>query len=183
MANGSDVVEIGEQLCRSFRAVRNHSDPSAWWVDPITLRAVGPALAALHCDSAPTVVAAIESRGFVLGPLVAIELGVGFAEIRKNVHPEVAGERLIRSTTPPDYHRRSMTLTLRPHLLHPSDRVLLVDDWIETGANATAARDLVIGAEATWIGVATIVDAVPAGTRRQLNVRSLIRSSSLPWQD
>jgi adenine phosphoribosyltransferase len=146
------------------------------------LRDIGAALAGLHREAAPTVVIGIESSGFVLGPLVAVALDVGFAEIRKDLHPEVAGERLLRRTTTPDYRGKSTTLTLRPNLITPSDRVLLVDDWIETGANATAARDIVSDAEATWVGVVVVVDALPSGTRRQLQVRSLARSSSLPWR-
>jgi adenine phosphoribosyltransferase len=165
-----------------FRFVGGVSDPSAWWRDPSLLTEIPAALAELHSDADPTVVAGIEARGFVLGPLVAASLGIGFAEIRKDDHPAEVGEkRLLRRTTPPDYQKRSLTLTARPNLFIPRDRVLLVDDWIETGAQAIAVRDLVEDAEAEWVGVAVVVDAVSPEIRRRLNVRALLRERELPW--
>jgi adenine phosphoribosyltransferase len=62
---------------------------------PTLLAELGPALAELHSDGHPTAVAAIEASGFVLGPLVALSLGVGLVEVRKDVRPADVGERLL----------------------------------------------------------------------------------------
>lgn len=176
------MSDIAARLRESFRWTgEDISDPSRWWSDGETLRELGPALAELFADDGVSVVAGIEARGFVLGPLVAASLGVGFVEVRKDEHPSEIGEQLLRRTTPPDFQGRSLTMTIRRSALGPGDRVLLVDDWIETGAQAIAARDLVHDAEAQWLGVAVIVDAVPSGTRRDLDVRALLREASLPW--
>ncbi|HVV37034.1 MAG TPA: phosphoribosyltransferase family protein [Polyangiaceae bacterium] len=123
-----------------------------------------------------------ESRGFTLGAAVALTLGVGFVEIRKDSKRALEpSELLLRSTTPPDYNQRGLVLTMNRNLLSARDRVLLVDEWIVTGAQATAARDLVEAAEAKWIGVAVILDDVSSDVRRRLNVRSLLRNHELPW--
>lgn len=182
----ADVDSVQDLLRDAFRWTggdedESISDPSSWWRSPGLLSAIGGALAELHREERASVVVGIEARGFLLGPLVALRLAVGFAEVRKGVHPEEAAERLLRRTTPPDYQGRSLILTLRPSLIRPADRVLLVDDWIETGGQATAVRDLVEDAGAHWIGVAAIVDATEAGTRRQLNLRALLREQELPW--
>jgi adenine/guanine phosphoribosyltransferase-like PRPP-binding protein len=50
-----------------------------------------------------------------------------------------------------------------------------------TGAQATAAHDLVRQAEAKWVGVALIVEDIPSELRLRLNVRSLLRKHQLPW--
>lgn len=50
----------------------------------------------------------------------------------------------------------------------------MVDDWIETGAQATAVDRLVEDAGASWVGVAVVVDATTAAVRRDLAVRSLL---------
>jgi adenine phosphoribosyltransferase len=76
--------------------------------------------------------------------------------MRKDVHPDDVGERLLRRATAPDYMGRSLTLTMRSGLLRPADRVLLVDDWMETGGQAIAAMDLVHmprrpGLERPWL--------------------------------
>ena len=153
------------------------ADQAAWWRDAGVLSGIGAAVARLHEGSAVTVVVGVEARGFVVGPLVAVHLGVGFAEIRYDVHPETVGEALLRRTTPPDFNNESKRMTLRRHLVRPSDRVLFVDDWAATGATALTARDLVRDAEATWVGGAVIADQLDSGHRRDLNIRSLLRGS------
>jgi adenine/guanine phosphoribosyltransferase-like PRPP-binding protein len=50
----------------------------------------------------------------------------------------------------------------------------MVDDWIETGAQGTAAQKLVHDAGGAWAGVAAVVDASTAAVRRELAVRSLL---------
>lgn len=176
-------ADLAVRLRESFRFVGKTelSDPSAWWREPELLSELGPALAELFRDEQITSVVGIEARGFVLAPLVATHLRVPFVEIRKDTHQDDVGEQLLRRTTPPDYRDRSLALTVRRHAIRTTDSVLLVDDWIETGAQATAVRDLVADAEATWVGAAVIVDALPAGTRRDLGVRALLRERSLPW--
>ncbi len=86
----------------------------------------------------------------------------------------------LQRTTPPDYQDRHLTLGFRKSLVTSGDRVLFVDDWIETGGQANAAHLLVEDAEATWIGAATVVDALHSNqVRRQLNVRSLLHVREL----
>jgi adenine phosphoribosyltransferase len=132
------------------------------------------ALCTLHADADPSIVTATPARGFILGPLVAQRIGLGFVEIRKDRKGDRHGNALLRRSTPPDYADRDLTLTLRNGLLGARDRVLMIDDWIETGAQAIAARALVHDAGATWVGVATVVDATTAATRRDVNARSLL---------
>jgi adenine phosphoribosyltransferase len=158
-----------------------YADPSGWWRNPELLRDTASALGDLHRDSGITVVAGIESRGFTLGGVTAMALGVGFVEIRKDKKRPLEPTELLRSTTPPDYNQRGLVLTLNRTLLGPRDRVLLVDEWMATGAQATAARDLVEAAEAKWVGVSLVLDDVPSEVRRRLNVRSLLRKHELPW--
>lgn len=63
----------------------------------------------------------------------------------------------------------------RRHLIRPSDHVLVVDDWIDTGATAQAAKALVEECEAHWIGAACIVDGLmEPRLRYELPVRALL---------
>ena len=65
-------------------------------------------------------------------------------------------------------------------LLGPGDRVLLVDDWIETGTQAAACRRLVELAGAEWVGAAVVVDGLEDDARRaDLRVRSLVLDAEL----
>lgn len=180
------MSDLNQQLRDSFKWRDGegdlYADPSGWWRDPELLREAAIALGNLHSDGGLTVVAGIESRGFILGVAAAMALEVGFVEIRKDKKRALEPtELLLRSTTPPDYNERGLVLTLNRTLLGPRDRVLLVDEWMATGAQATAARDLVEAAEAKWVGVSLVLDDVPSEVRRRLNVRSLLRKHELPW--
>ena len=80
----------------------------------------------------------MESRGFILGAPVALELGVGFVPVRK------AG-KLPRPTYAVSYALEYGEATLEVHrdALRPGDRVLLVDDVLATGGTARATVELV----------------------------------------
>ncbi|GIG58742.1 adenine phosphoribosyltransferase [Longispora fulva] len=140
----------------------------ALWRDPEILSALGPALAALH-EGRPTVVAGNQSSGYLLGPLVAAHLGLGFLALRKAPAEVVSALNTARIS---EYE----VLALDPEALTPTDRVLLVDDLVETGTQARAARTLVEGAGATWLGVAAVTayEEYP-----ELGVRALIRWEEL----
>src|ERR1700693_4511683 len=105
-----------------------------------------------------TKVAGIESRGFILGTAAALALGVGFVPIRKSdglfPGPKAPAD------TDSDYRGNRHTLRLQLAALGDDDRVLLVDDWIETGSQARAARQLGARCGARLVGVATIVTEV-----------------------
>jgi adenine phosphoribosyltransferase len=52
--------------------------PTGWWADASILRRLGPVLAELFTDLQPTLVIGPQSRGTLLGALVAVHLGVGW---------------------------------------------------------------------------------------------------------
>lgn len=154
------------------------SDASGWWRSPAILREIGPALAALFRSAGPTVVLAPETSGFLLGPLVARELGVGFVEAYKDGRGLVADRVLVRDA-PTDYRGRAVTLSVRARHLSAADRVLVVDDWAETGAQLIALRGLVLDGGATYVGAAVIVDGCDGRTRATLSLRGLLSRAEL----
>ena len=165
----------GDRIDESLRA-----DVTGWWRDPELLRDLGAALAGLFADERPTVVLGLPSRGVLLGALVARDLGVGLIEARKDPRPAADSDQWLMETTPPDYRDLQLELGFRRALLRPSDRVLLVDDWVATGGQALGAQRLVAAAGATWLGAAVIVDAlVEHRIRRALGVRSLLHDREL----
>ncbi|MFI6306725.1 phosphoribosyltransferase family protein [Amycolatopsis thailandensis] len=157
-----------------------YADVTEWWRRPDLLGSLGPALAHLFADQQPTVVLGPESRGCLLGPLVALRFNVGFVEVRKEQVASSDSDAWLRRTTPPDYKDRHLSLGFRKQLVNGGDRVLFVDDWIETGSQAHCAHLLTQDAEATWLGAATVVDALTNNQiRRRLNVRSLVHIREL----
>ena len=155
-----------------FAWVAGHADVWRWFDDPETLRAIATALVEPFRGGA-TKVAGIESRGFIIGTACALELDVGFVPIRKGggIFP---GPKAVADTAP-DYRGGQQSLRLQRAALDASDRVLLVDDWLETGSQAAGARALVEECGATFLGVAAIVDQLAPDRRDQLvRVHTLI---------
>lgn len=115
------------------------------------------------------------SRGSLVGALTAAHLGVGFVEVRKNGGPATDSDRWVLRTTAPDYRDRHVEFGFRRGLVNAGDRVLMVDDWADSGSTARVVRQLVDDCGAQWIGAACIVDALTdPRLRHDLPIRSLL---------
>lgn len=155
------------------------ADVTGWWRDPTLLQSLGPGLAGLH-EERPTVVLGAQSRGTLLGALVAAHLHVGLVEARKDPDPASDSDQWLTRTTPPDYRDRHLVFGFRRALIRSGDRVLFVDDWIDSGSTAEVCRRLVLAAGGGWIGAATVVDALASSRhRRELPLRALLHVRDL----
>jgi adenine phosphoribosyltransferase len=176
---GSRVPSARAAVLDRFAWVDGHADVWAVFRDPHALRAVVRALAEPFTADRITAVCGIESRGFLLGAATAVELGVGFVPIRKAAGL-LPGVTLTRAAAP-DYRGLSNTLRLQRSALTTGDRVVLVDDWIETGSQADAARSLVTDAGADWVGCGVIVDQLESSARARFGrVHSIVLAAELP---
>jgi adenine phosphoribosyltransferase len=156
------------------------SDRSGWWRDPHILDQVGPALADLFAGTAPTVVVAPEVTGFLLGPLVARALGVGFVEAYRAGARRPIAEAMTWAEVPADHRGDAQQLGVRTRLLSPADRVLVVDDWATTGAQARGVYTAVASLGATPVGTAVIVNECPPPIAAELRIRGLLSAADLP---
>ena len=126
----------------------------------------------------PDKIVSVESRGFLLGGAVAAHLGIGFVAVRKpgSLFP---GEK-VSIVTDPDYRGNSTELRLLVRSVGPGDRVAMVDDWIEVGAQALAVRSLVLAQGASFLGLAAMVDGSREGIAEAVPVIcSLVDGESL----
>ena len=155
------------------------SDRSGWWRDPFVLDGLGPELAGLFPDATPTVVISPEVTGFLIGPLVARALGVGFVEVyRAGVRRPIA-EPMTWAEVPADHRGDAQHLGVRTRLITDVDRVLVVDDWAATGAQARGVHALVAALGATAIGTAVIVDECHPAVAAELGLRGLLTGEDL----
>ncbi|MEV0896977.1 phosphoribosyltransferase [Actinoplanes sp. NPDC049802] len=152
------------------------SDRSGWWRDPRILDGLGPALAGLFTDRRPTVVISPEVTGFMIGPLVARALGVGFVEAYRAGARRAIAEPMIWADVPADHRGETQRLGIRRDLVAGTDRALVVDDWAATGAQARGLRDLL---GATYVGTAVIVDECPPEVSAELTIKSLLTGVDL----
>jgi adenine phosphoribosyltransferase len=117
----------------------------------------------------PDVVAGLDARGFIIGSVVAYELGVGFVPIRKK-------GKLPYTTVAETFELEygSATVELHTDAIQPGQRVLLIDDLIATGGTMMAGRKLLEKLGGQVMEGAAIVDLPELGGSRRL------RESGLP---
>ena len=162
-----------------FRWIEGHADMLGLLADATLLEGAIDALAEPFEGHAITKVAGIEARAFVLGGAVARSLGAGFVAIRKSgsIHP---GPKVERATAP-DWRGLTSVLLVQREALGRNDRVLLVDDWAETGSQALAARALIDDCGATYAGLSLLVDQLSDDVRDRLSpVRAVVSAEELP---
>ncbi|MGH0037012.1 MAG: adenine phosphoribosyltransferase [Myxococcota bacterium] len=133
--------------------------------DPAGLRESVAALAEPYRGDPIDRVLGIESRGFVLGAPVAIELGVGFVPVRK---PGKLPHRTLEVSYDLEYG--SDTVEMHVDAVHPGERVLIVDDLIATGGTAAASVELVRKAGAEVVSCAFLMELTALCGREKLGV-------------
>ena len=105
---------------------------------PECLRWMRDEMVNLYKNKGITKIVGIESRGFIIAPAVAMELGVGFVPIRKP-------GKLPAETVEISYQKEYGVDTIQIHkdALSADDVVLLHDDLLATGGTMAAAIELV----------------------------------------
>ena len=116
----------------------------------------------------PDIVAGLDARGFILGSVVAYELGLGFVPIRKK-------GKLPFTTVEETYELEygSATVELHTDAIQPGQRVLLIDDLIATGGTMMAGKRLLEKLGAKVMEGAAIVDLPELGGSQRLRQSGL----------
>ena len=150
----------------SIRDIPNWPEPGVMFRDISTLlqnpeafRLVIDILVERYKGQNITTIAGLDARGFIFGPVVAYELGIGFVPIRK------------KGKLPYTTVSRSYTLeygdinTVEMHIdaVKPSDKVLVIDDLIATGGTMLAACALITELGAEVFECAVVSDLIALG--------------------
>jgi len=109
------------------------------------------------------VVVGIESRGFILGAVVADRIGAGFSPVRK---PGKLPSRTVRCTYDLEYG--TDCLEMHDDAVRKGQRVLIVDDLLATGGTARATTDLVKKLGGVVHALAFLIELVALNGRAKL---------------
>ena len=136
--------------------------------DPVGFRVTIQEIVNRYREQRIDKVAAIESRGFIVGAPVAFELGLGFVPIRKK-------GKLPAESIGHDYELEYGRDRIEIHVdaIAPGDRVLLMDDLIATGGTAEAATQLIQKMGGNVVECCFVIDLPDVGGRRRLETRGL----------
>ncbi len=83
-------------------------------------------------------IASIESRGFIFGPAMAVQMGMGFIPIRK---PGKLPAKTVSEKYKLEYGFDSVEI--HADAINKNDKVLIVDDLLATGGTASASVKLI----------------------------------------
>lgn len=99
-------------------------------------------------------VVCIEGRGFLLGSAVAYKLGKGIipARIPGKLKREVFSEKYV------DYTGSDKTLEIHQDALESGEKVVIIDDWLQTGESVEATLRLVEKTGGVVIGILVFMD-------------------------
>ena len=160
-------LNISDYLRRHIRTVPDWPAPGVQFrditpllQDPRVFRVLIDAFVHRYMDAAlrPDVVAGLDARGFIIGSVIAYELGVGFVPIRKKGKLPFT---TVQETFELEYG--SATVELHTDAVAPGQRVLLIDDLIATGGTMMAGKKLLEKLGATVMEGAAIVDLPELG--------------------
>jgi adenine phosphoribosyltransferase len=98
-------------------------------------------------------VVCIESRGFIIGSALAVNLGAGFVPVRKKgkLPAEVITEQY-------DLEYGTDSVEMHVDAIRPGERILLHDDLLATGGTMCAAIKLVEKLQAKIVGVSFLIE-------------------------
>jgi len=116
------------------------------------------------------IVVGLESRGFILAPLLALRLNAGFVPVRKQGRLPGKCRQISYSLE----YRDADVLEIQENSILPGQRVLVVDDLIATGGSLRASCKLINELNAEIVGSLVLLEL--GGLKGADNVDSPVRS-------
>lgn len=155
----AELINV-EQLKNTIRSIPDFPEKGIVFRDitpvlkhPLLFHQVIRSLRASVQNMYPDLIVGIESRGFMLGTPVAIEMGVGFVPARKP-------GKLPYETIKEEYALEYGTAALEIHKdsVQPGMRVVIIDDLLATGGTASACCKLIEQLGGTVVGLAFMIE-------------------------
>ena len=134
-----------EDLIKNLRTVPDFPikgilfyDVTTLFKQPAVLKGLADNMYELYKDKGITKVVGIESRGFIMAPILATRLNAGFVPIRK---PGKLPAETIEASYEKEYGKD--TIQMHKDAISEEDVVLIHDDLLATGGTMKAACELV----------------------------------------
>lgn len=124
-----------------------------------------------HCSEIvkkmnPTILVALESRGFFLAGAIAQKLNLGFALVRKA--GKLPGEVYSYSY---DLEYGADTLEIKKDIIPANSRVVILDDLLATGGTLNACEHLMKMANASVVGAVCVLELLELNGREKCNFK------------
>ena len=136
-------------------------------IDPRLMVKVGQEMAGRFADAGVSKVLTAEISGIAPALATGHALGVPVVYARKTRPVTMTGPVFVE-VAPSHTKGRDVFLMVSTEFLGPGDRVLVIDDFLATGATISALVRLIQHAEAELVGIGTVIEKAFEGGRRGL---------------
>lgn len=152
-------------------------------VDPALMDACGRQFARLFKDLGATKVLTAEISGIAPALTTALHLGIPVVYARKQ-KPITMPDQVFLTLSPSHTKGRMVELIVSPEYLAHGERVLIIDDFLATGATILGLVCLAQTAGATLVGIGALIEKTFEGGRAALSplgvpIESLARITSM----
>ena len=101
-------------------------------------------------------IAGLDALGFIIGGALAQKTKVGFIAIRKGGKLPGIKNTVLKTSSFVDYTNTSKSFEINKSSIKKGDKILLVDEWIETGTQMKAAIKLIEELGGEIIGISAL---------------------------
>lgn len=156
-------------------------------VDPILMEDCGRELARRFANAGATKILTAEISGIAPAVLTGLRLGIPVVYARKS-KPITMPDEVFLTLAPSHTKGRTVELIVSPEYLGKDERVLVIDDFLATGATILGLARLAEAAGARIVGVGTLIEKTFEGGRAAVStlgvpVESLVRIVSMTGDD
>lgn len=137
-------------------------------VDPMLMDAAGIELARRFKDVGATKVLTAEISGIAPALTTALHLGLPVVYARKH-KPITMPDQVFLTLTPSHTKGRVVELIISPEYLAGGEKVLIIDDFLATGATIQGLVRLAQTAGAEIVGIGTLIEKIFEGGRKILD--------------
>lgn len=137
-------------------------------VDPLLMEACGKELAHRFKDVKATHILTAEISGIAPALMTAFHLGLPVVYARKT-KPITMPDQVYLTVAPSHTKGRMVELMISPEYLSNGERVLIIDDFLASGATILGLVRLAQAAGASVVGVGTLIEKIFEGGREALS--------------
>lgn len=158
------IAAEGESLGGGILKVDNFINHQ---VDPLLMEACGKEFARLFADTNPTKVLTAEISGIAPALMTGKFLGLPVVYARKH-KPITMPDTVFLTLAPSHTKGRMVELIISPEYLKNNERVLIIDDFLASGATIAGLVRLAETAGASLVGIGTLIEKTFEGGRELL---------------
>ena len=152
-------------------------------VDPMIMDTCGQQFAQAFQDARPTRILTAEISGIAPALMTGVHMKLPVVYARKT-RPITMPETVYLTTAPSHTKGNMVDLIVSPEYLKPGERVLIIDDFLASGATIQGLVRLAQAAGAEVCGIGTLIEKTFEGGRDSLNylnipIVALVQISSL----